>query len=176
MRIATLWVLGLGALLGVAAAAPGDAPNEATADRLVAELAGVNRSLSQLVALAGNLRQNQEIELMLRRIELKERRLAPLEGRLRGVEDDALNAKTEIDRMQAMIGRAEEDLEAEIRNGADPQNAMNRQLVEELQAHVKGETERLEDLIARQRRLEDELAEGRNEIAILDEQLDDLLE
>ena len=143
---------------------------------LIAEVAGLNRSLDQLVKLLRSGVAHQKIDVMLRRIELKERRMAPLEGRLRGTQDSILNLRSEVARFEQMKEHAEEELIDQEREGNEGAVNQSRYMIHELEQALVSEGAKLEDLQLRVVQLENELADGRNEIAILDEMLDELLE
>ena len=64
-----------------AACRPGQVLRRALA-ALLEQVTGVNRSLERLVSLLEDSLDRQQIDLLLKRIELRERRLAPLEAQL----------------------------------------------------------------------------------------------
>jgi hypothetical protein len=78
--------------------------------------------------------------------------------------------------MQDMLRDEEDRLRNEIRDGVDQPDSETRLMIEQYERAIQADTARLDGLDRRLRRLEDELAEGREEIAILDEMLQELLE
>lgn len=152
------------------------APAEEAQGALLAEIAGLHRSLDQLVELLRAGLAHQKIDVMLKRIELKERRLAPLERRLRGTQDSILNSQGEIARLEQMKESTEQELADLIREGHEGAINESRYLMGEFEKAIRSEQATIEELERRVVELEDELADGRDEIAILDEKLAELLE
>ena len=120
------------------------------------------------------MQRNQRVDLLLKRIELRERRLAPAERRLVNAQNDVENARDELRSMQAMRAQAEEEIDNAIRAGeADDEGA--RHLLGEIDRREAVVVARQEEAATRVRRVEDDLADGREEIEILDEMLLELL-
>jgi chromosome segregation ATPase len=149
-----------------------DAPGQ----RLVQEVAGLNRSVQQMVNMLSAHLDYQQVELLLKRIELKERRIAPIAGDLREVEHAVFDAKNQLMHMQEMLRDEEDRLKNEIRDGVDQPESETRLMIEQYERAIEADTARLDGLERRMRRLEDELADGRDEIEILDDTLQELLE
>lgn len=145
-------------------------------EQLARELARLNRSLDRIVGLMEDSASYDRVELVLRRIDLKERRLAPLEAQMRRVDTQIFDHKSEIKRMEQMVEEHEDLLDDEIRDGTDRPGSDTRQYMHQLPQAVASITARYEELQLRQRRLEDELGDGRDEIALLDEALREMLE
>ena len=148
---------------------------EAT-ERMLEDVSGIHQSLERLVGLLETLREHQKVELLIKRIELKERRLAPMESRLRSAENTVKGIEDELTRLRTMREQIEEALnDNEIRGEATPEDGSREMLVHiERELEVLGvqvEAERL-----RARELEDDLAEGREDVEDLDEMLIELLE
>jgi chromosome segregation ATPase len=152
------------------------APAEAPGQKLVQEVEGLNRSVEQMVIMLSAYLDNQRVELLLKRIELKERRIAPIADDLRDMEHAVFDAKNQLMHMHEMLRDEEERLREEIRDGADRPDSETRLMIEQFERAIQADTARLEGLERRMRRLEDELADGRDEIEILDEMLQELLE
>lgn len=145
-------------------------------DRPVDDLAGINRSLERMVVLLETMLDNQDIDIILRRIELKERRLLPLESELRRAERSLLDMQSRLKMIQEELEQTEEQLSEEMRQGVDPQDSDTRRARDQMERILATENSRAEESQRRVRMLEDELAEGREEIAILDEQLQERLQ
>ena len=145
-------------------------------DALLVEIAGLNRSLDQLVVLLRAGLAHQKIDVLLKRIELKERRMAPLERRLGNVQDEILAIHSDLARFETMKERAEEELLDREREGNEGAMNESRYMIHELEQAIVSERAKLEELERRVPLLENELADGRDEIAILDEMLAELLE
>ena len=175
------WIAGM--LLALAlpssalpAAAQQATPSQGSEPRLVEEVAGLRSSLDRLVLLLERAADQQKIDLLLKRVELKERRLIPVASDLRSLEGDYEDQKVVVTRYQEMLEQAEDLLSDEIRRGVDRPDSEPRQMIPGFERELQIEIARIEELERRMRRLEDELSDGRREIAILDEQLRELLE
>jgi len=149
--------------------------SEAEAPALIEDVAGIRQALDRLVDLLETVQHNQRVDLLLKRIELRERRLAPLEKRLAGAQGDVEGIEAEQVHMESMREQQERELDEMIREGQETDDGVRRMLreVELMQTAMEA---RLFDAQARVRRFEDELAEGREEIEILDEILLELLD
>jgi chromosome segregation ATPase len=144
--------------------------------RLVDEVAGLNRSLEKLVVMLEQVMFQQQVDLMLKRIELKERRLEPMASHLRSLQREYDDRKSELKHLQETLELEEDRISDEIREGTDRPDSASRTMVKELERVLAVETARIEDLERRMRRLEDDLAEGREEVLVLDEQLQEMLQ
>lgn len=167
----------LAALTPVIAQAPAGAQSPAgDMSRLVEEVAGLNRSLDRLAVMLEQVMFQQEVDLVLKRLELKERRLEPMAGHLRSLQREYDDRKTEIKHYQEMLEGARDKVSEEIRQGRDlVAESDAAQVVIEMERALTIETARLEGIERRMRELEDALAEGREEVLILDEQLREMM-
>ena len=149
--------------------------SEAEAPALIEDVAGIRQALDRLVDLLETVQRNQRVDLLLKRIELRERRLSPLERRLAGAQGDMDGIEAEQVHMESMREQQERELDEIVREGKETDEGIRRMLreVELMQTAMEA---RLFDAQARVRRFEDELAEGREEIEILDEILLELLD
>jgi hypothetical protein len=149
--------------------------SEAEAPALIEDVAGIRQALDRLVDLLETVQHNQRVDLLLKRIELRERRLAPLERRLAGAQRDVEGIEAEQVHMESMREQQERELDESVREGLETDDGVRRMLreVELMQTAMEA---RLDDAQARVRRYEDELADGREEIEILDEMLLELLD
>ena len=75
---------------------------------LVEEVAGLRSSLDRLVVLMERVAEQQRIDLLLRRVELKERRLIPVASDLRSLEGDYEDQKAQVKRYQEMLAQMED--------------------------------------------------------------------
>ena len=142
---------------------------------LTEDVAGIHQALDRLVNLLERVQRNQRVDLLLKRIELRERRTAPLERRLTGAQAEMEGIEAEQVHMESMKEQQEQELDEIIREGKQTDDGVRRMLreIELMQTAMEA---RLLDAQARVRRFEDELAEGREEIEILDEILLELLD
>ena len=142
---------------------------------LTEDVAGIRQALDRLVELLETVQRNQRVDLLLKRIELRERRLAPLQKRLAAAQGDVEGSQAERVRMRAMKEQQERQIDESVRAGRETDDIARRMLQEIEQVEAAMEA-RLDDAEARVRRFEDELADGREEIEILDEILLELLD
>ncbi len=177
MRKATIPILILGLALAAAAPAlPAEGPGEVgDAAGLVEQVAQLNRSMQRLVHLLERQQEHRELDLVLKRIELHERRLAPLEAELLRAQGLLQSTRTEGVRVQGMIEESEEQLRAEIRDGTDVPGSGTRRMIDEIERAVGSLGLRTDQYERTVRRLEDDLADGRRQVEILDEVMEQLL-
>jgi septal ring factor EnvC (AmiA/AmiB activator) len=165
------WILaGLCVLLFLAVSPPILSQDEAE------DMAGINRSLERMVVLLETLIGNQQVDILLKRIELQERRLAPLESELRRGERAMIDVEARLKRMQEEREAMEDVIAEEVRDGIDKEDSEARRMKNQLDRVLESESSRVDEMRRRVQRLEDELADGRDEILILDEQLRELLQ
>ena len=169
------WTLA-GLCLALIAIAAMPAGAQEPSEKLAEDIAGIDRSLERMAVLLETLIGNQQIDILLKRIELKERRLAPLESELRRAERALIDIESRVKRMNEEREELEDVVDEEIRDGVDQAGSEARRMQEQLARVVEMETGRVEEYRRRVIRLEDQLAEGRDEILILDEQLMELLQ
>jgi chromosome segregation ATPase len=151
--------------------APGDTP-----EPVVRQLAGIQESLGDLVAVLSTMRRNQDAELILRRIEMHERRLAPLEGRLERNRREQLDAKTSIGNIEEWKSQTEERIHEIEREGREEVPLQLHQEVRMAEQQMSQEQERFERLQQQQIELENTLADRRDEVEILEDLLRELIE
>ena len=147
-----------------------------TPERVVRELAGIQGSLDDLVVLLQAMRRNQDADLILRRIEMHERRLAPLEGWLDRNGREQLDAKTSIGNLEEWKSQTEERIHEIEREGREEVPIEMHQEVRMAEQQLSREQERFEGLQQKQIDLENALAERREEVEILEDLLRELLE
>ena len=152
-----------------------DAPGN-TPERVVRELAGIQESLDDLVALLATMRRNQDADLILRRIEMHERRLAPLEGRLERNGREQLDAKTSMGNIKEWKIQTEERIREIEREGREEVPLQMHQEVRMAEQQMTQEQERFDRLQQKQIELEDALADRRDEVEILEDLLLELVE
>jgi chromosome segregation ATPase len=125
MKGATLPAL-LGMTLAVLAAAPAAAETPAPADpaaRLVQEVGALNRNLERVANLLEEFLAKQEMDMLMKRIEFKSRRLSPLEQELRTARKERSNREEERSHLQMQMEEMERVLEAQEREGAEESDA-----------------------------------------------------
>jgi hypothetical protein len=153
------------------------ASQEAGGQREMAEeLAGIRVSLDRLVTLMETHVRHQRVDLLIRRITLRERRIDPLQGRLREAEQTQRAREEGLERLRAMILGEEAALDEAVRTGHAERETEVRRLLEELDGVTRVEQPLVDAGLLRVRQLEDQIAEEREEIQILDELLLEELE
>ncbi len=151
--------------------APGTAP-----EQVARELAGIRDSLDELVALLVTMRRNQDADLILRRIEMHERRLAPLDGRLDRNSREQQDAKSSIGNIKQWMSQTEEQIDKMEREGREEVPLQLYQELRMAEQQLTQEEARLEGLQQRQIELENTLADRRDDVEILEDLLRDLVE
>jgi len=169
------WILA-GLCLVVLAIAVSPARAQDASGQLAEDVAGINRSLERMANLLETLIGNQQVDILLKRIELKERRLAPLESDLRRAERALIDIESRVKRLNEEREELDDAVDEEVRAGVDSEGSEARRMRDQLERVVEMEAGRVEEYRRRVLHLEDQLAEGREEIAILDEQLMELLQ
>ena len=150
-----------------------DAP-AAAPEQVVRELAGIQASLDDLVTLLSTMRRNQDADLILRRIEMHERRLAPIEQRLDSNKREQLEAEEGIGNVREWMQQTEEAIREIEREGDEvPIEARREATMGE--SELQRLTLRLETLRLQQIELENSLLDGHDEVEILDDLLEELL-
>lgn len=165
MVLATAWTL-----------TPAQHDQDAAGGSATPEMAGIQRSLDRLVELFEAHLDHQRADLLLKRIQIKERRLEPAEQRLRDAESRLEGRESEIKRMTQILEEQQGVLEDEIREGTDQPGSDTRRMIANLERVIRTQQAQFDDGQMRVRRLEDELADQREDIEILDDLLMEMLE
>jgi chromosome segregation ATPase len=172
-----LLVLCLGLVAGGghgAAAQEGASPPDVTP--VLERIDGLSRSLDEIARSLRALLRTQNAQVLIRRIELEEGRLSPLDGELQQARGEVRAKQQEIARMEGIREALEKQIDDAVRAGADPQQMPERAELPRIDAMIELQREELGTAERRVMELEDDLATGRDRIAILDEQLQELLE
>ena len=164
--IAAIWV----------SPAPGQDATGDIPERAVRELAAIQDSLDELVVLLSTMRRNQEADLILRRIEMHERRLAPLDGRLDRNGREQQDAKTSMGNIKEWMSQTEERIREIEREGREEVPLELYQELRMAEQQLTQEQERLEMLQQKQIELENTLADRRDDVEILEDLLSELVE
>ena len=147
---------------------------DAPTSELGEDVAGIRQALDRLVVLLETVQDHQRVDLLLKRIELRERRLAQLERRLRSAQSDVEGLEDELVQMRAMKDQEKAELDELSRTREiDDGDRLRLKGIERAEVGVEA---RLVEARIRVRKSEDELADGREEIENLDEMLLELLE
>lgn len=152
-----------------------DAPTTAP-EQVVRQLAGIQESLDDLVAVLATMRRNQDAEVMLRRIEMHERRLAPLSGQLERNIREQLDARSSLSNIEDWRSQTEERIFEIERDGREEISQDLRQELRMAEQGLKRDRERLETLQLQQIELENALADRRDDVEILEDLLLELLD
>ena len=144
--------------------------------QLVDEVAGLRASVEELVRMLDRYMSYQQTELLLRRIDLKQRRLAPLEREVRSRRDQADNRREELAQFDEMERQVREQIQDEIRSGVDSPESETRRWEEELELRRKMAEERLEELEQTILETEGDMLALQRELLALEDLLADLLD
>jgi chromosome segregation ATPase len=152
------------------AAEPAVAASQEEAGKLLEHLAGIDRSLQEISVLLTSILDHQQLDVLLSRMQLKERSQVPLQDELNRARADRDGLSAEINRLQAIRQEWER-----ARNAATPGDPVNESEAREMR-RLFSELERLEEreavLIQRVIELEDDLARRRDDIRTLEEMVD----
>jgi hypothetical protein len=143
---------------------------------MAADLRGIHQALDRLVELLESTERRQRVDLLLKRMEMRERRQAPLESRLRTAENEVNGLQDELKHLDAMWEQQEAHYERAIDEGEEVSPADRRRMKDEFEAMKAAIAARAEEARLRLQRAEDDLYDGRKELEILDEQLLELLD
>jgi len=135
------------------------------------ELAAIRQSLDRLVGLLESLERRQQSDLLMKRIEMKERRIAPLEQKLRQNLDEQDSLTETLTSFQSYRDGAEEQLDNALRNGDEQAAQGSREELSHIEAESARMKARLELLRGRGLQIEADLIDGRREIKALDDRL-----
>jgi len=151
-------------------------PADAVSAQVAEDLKGIRQALDRLVAASERAEQDRKIDLLLRRIEWRERRLVPLEQRVETARTELRKIEDHLAQLAMLKDQGEERLADEIGDGLDAQRSEARRMLDEIERTRQTQEQRQEQAVLRARQLEDELAERRRSIEILEDELLDLLE
>ena len=147
----------------------------ATPEEVVHEIAGIRASLDELVTLLSTMRRNQDADLILRRIEMHERRMAPVEQKLDSNKREQLETEEGIGNVQEWKQQSEERIREIEREGREEISLDLRREAALGESELERLTLRLETLRRQQIELENSLLDGRDDVEILDDLLEELL-
>jgi len=175
MRYGVLFAVCLFAT-AVSVPAVAEESGESGSTALVEEVAGLRASVDELVNLLERHMSYQKTELMLKRIDLKQRQLEPLERELRNKQDLLESRRDEIDQLRMFQEQIDEQIEGEIREGIDAPDSDSRAYREEIELQRGKLEERILDLERKILDLEGEVGYRQRELEDLEDILEDFLE
>jgi chromosome segregation ATPase len=138
---------------------------------VVEELAAIRQSLDRLVGLLDSLERRQQVDLLMKRIEMKERRLAPLEQKSRQNLDEQDSLAETLTSFQSYRDGAEEQLDDALRSGDEQAARGSREELGHIEAESARLKARLELLRGRGLQIEADLIDGRRDVKALDDRL-----
>ena len=141
----------------------------------VGELAGIRVALEKLTTQVDTMRRSSDAELVLRQIQLHEQRLAPLEARLASRQREDLDTQAFIVSARERLAQAERRIAEAGREGREPSDELRKERDLIAQA-LKGDKSRAESLRAQIIILENQIAEARRKVVILEESFIDLVD
>ena len=157
-------------------AGPGEAGDDAPVVLPPDRIDTLNSNLGRIAEALEALRLDQRVLLTLHRVDLAERRIAPLEDRLERARADVRADRDEIARLEPFIRQFENAVQEAVRAGVDPSTIPERNELDRIQAMTDLAQARLADAERRVTEDEDEIARNRKRIQILDEIVETLLE
>ena len=145
-------------------------------ENVIGELAGIREALEGLNAHLSRIQRSSDADLVLRQMQLYEQRLAPLDRSLAGINNEYDYLQTKLARSTVRLAQTERQVKNIEREGRTP---IPEELVAELEGVarlVEMETARVEALREQRIELDNRIAKGRKDMAILEERLLELLD
>lgn len=139
---------------------------------LIEEVSGVNRSLQELVVLLQEHLGGREIELMMKRIELKSKQLGPLEATLRQARSDRADLENEAAEVKLILDQIDTRIEDDPAGGTDE----DRRIKKEVEGRLKLLEDRKWNAEQQILDLEQDLMQGRETIKAWEELVDTRLD
>jgi chromosome segregation ATPase len=180
---ATLLLLGTGSWTpaqeeapSTARAAAASTPAAETAAVLVQEMARLNRSLEEISGLLSLLLDGQEVDILMKRMQFKERQLARLESEMKSRRSESEHLQDEIKQLEAYREEIEMAAENRVQGGLDTPDPEDERIRRQIEAERERVTERSDSVYRQVVELENEVSELREEYEILEEMLDERLE
>ncbi len=159
---------------GPVAAQP--ASTDLASAQLVEEMKGIRQALDRLVAFRQSTDYYQRVELVMKRIELSERRLAPLAAKLVTIDARIDKDDANLQQLARMKEQQETYLQEQIKEGVDKPRSETRIMLKDIERSAEFREEGKKARLLRKQEIENDLAMGRKETEILDELLMELLE
>ena len=164
-----------GCLVLAAAGAPAVSEEPAAEDgsaRLVKEMAALNQSMREAVALLKQHLEAQKMQLLMRRIEIRHDGLISIEEELRKTRDERLSVSEELDQLDLSLGSLDQRIEDEA--GLRQTNEW-RMMKSEMEIRAKTLKDRLLGLDQKVIDLENDLSGRRAEIREWEDLIDEAL-
>ena len=139
------------------------------------ELAGIRASLERLAVLLQASQAGERAQLLLRRIERKEVRLAGLESRLLSARSNKANDEEQLAQFGMYRSQMEEQVRKARERGEPGVDDQIENILLQTEAEEKRLVARIESLETQIRELEDQVAERREAIEDLDLRLEEIL-
>ena len=148
------------------------AAGQAATDPVAVQLEQLNATLKQLVALLNRQSDLQDLDLLMRRVQLGDSRVAELERRLRAAEGELRSEQAKQAALEQQLRSAKAELQR--RNPSIPADEL-QSLVARTEAELKTAGQRTSQLTQEIAALQSELAARRDELrswqSVLDRQL-----
>jgi hypothetical protein len=158
---------------GVRAATPAAEPEPEPT--LQEEVARLNASLERIVQRMDEFLGGQQADLLMKRLEIHQSRLAPTEALLERSRRMLEDIGEELEIWKSRHAIMENDWEEQERSGNPPSDAEKERMNMEFQSHYDLLLSRQEAEYRRSQELENDLAASREDMAILEEMLDEKL-
>jgi chromosome segregation ATPase len=143
---------------------------------LLQEMARLNHSLEEISGLLSLLLDGQEVDILMKRMQFKERRLAQVESEMRSRRSESEHLQEDIKQMEAYREELELRAESGAQGGLEPPNPEDESMRRHLDAELERLVERADSLYQQAVELENEVGTLRDEYEILEEMLDERLD
>jgi chromosome segregation ATPase len=146
----------LAAVVALAAAPSAAQPAPVVSDELMKELTAIRAALDKLSAQLEALSRQQELDVLVRRIAVKQDRLLPIEAELREVRNEGKRLSSELEKLDMLETQWKDELlkhgsleTEEATEQTERQLLLLRQRRETLEAQLRANQQRVIDLEAR---------------------------
>jgi len=145
--------------------------DDAAAGR-IPETPSVSQSLAEISATLKQLLDRQDLDLLVKRIDLKSRRIASLEGQLRGARDERDSLEEARTQLRLHLDQLTEQLDLELAKPGEGDSPAFKAQKEELELRLKQLGDRMDALDLRMADLQSLLSVREDEIEGLEDALD----
>jgi len=150
----------------------GQAADPAAPGDRIPETPSVSRSLAEISATLKQLLDRQDLDLLVKRIDLKSRRIASLEGQLRGARDERDSLEEARSQIRLHLEQLTEQLDLELAKPGEGDSSAFKAQKEEMELRSRQLGDRMDALDLRMAELQSLLSVREDEIEGLEDALD----
>ena len=142
---------------------------------LLQEVSELNRSMKEIASLLRETLEHQQMNMLMKRLELKTRSLAPMEEELRRARSDHEGVSNNLKELQMHMQFVEEKIEEEELTAVDPSESTWQMQQRQVDLQIEVLQERLKGVEEKMYEMENDLISRRNEILDWEDYLDEHL-